>query len=261
MSASRSARRRFRGACSSRAALRRPPAMAGSRARQGAAGALEGEIPTIAAPILTALMYLLIFSHALEAHVAVLEGKVRYTAFRVHGARDDVGAAELVRQLVVVADTVEITGNLIFVLLPPRRRDLRCLRAGGDGARADGGARRTHVTLGSSGTARHLASVLGAGVRAFSQRDPRHPRTARRHLGRQVRPARGLPELHHCPAHVPLGRVLSIQTLPPFWQLVSAFHPFFPMIDGFRYGFFGLSDARDPELRHRRGRQRWRCRC
>src|SRR6185295_14150824 len=40
---------------------------------------------TIAAPILTALMYLLIFSHALEAHVAVFEGKVPYTAFLVPG--------------------------------------------------------------------------------------------------------------------------------------------------------------------------------
>ena len=39
------------------------------------------------------------------------------------------------------------------------------------------------------------------------------------------------------------GVFYSIQTLPPFWQLVSHFNPFFYMIDGFRYGFFGLSDA------------------
>ena len=30
---------------------------------------------------------------------------------------------------------------------------------------------------------------------------------------------------------------------PPFWQIVSHFNPFFYMIDGFRYGFFGFSDA------------------
>jgi ABC-2 type transport system permease protein len=35
----------------------------------------------------------------------------------------------------------------------------------------------------------------------------------------------------------------SIHSLPPFWQIVSHFNPFFYMIDGFRYGFFGLSDA------------------
>ena len=39
------------------------------------------------------------------------------------------------------------------------------------------------------------------------------------------------------------GVFYSIQTLPPFWQLVSHFNPFFYMIDGFRYGFFGLSDT------------------
>jgi ABC-2 type transport system permease protein len=34
----------------------------------------------------------------------------------------------------------------------------------------------------------------------------------------------------------------SIHSLPPFWQALSHFNPFFYMIDGFRYGFFGLSD-------------------
>jgi hypothetical protein len=35
----------------------------------------------------------------------------------------------------------------------------------------------------------------------------------------------------------------SIHSLPPFWQGVSHLNPFFYMIDGFRYGFFGVSDA------------------
>ena len=39
------------------------------------------------------------------------------------------------------------------------------------------------------------------------------------------------------------GVFYSIHSLPPFWQVVSHFNPFFYMIDGFRYGFFGLSDA------------------
>jgi ABC-2 type transport system permease protein len=39
------------------------------------------------------------------------------------------------------------------------------------------------------------------------------------------------------------GVFYSIHSLPPFWQAVSHFNPFFYMIDGFRYGFFGLSDA------------------
>ena len=38
------------------------------------------------------------------------------------------------------------------------------------------------------------------------------------------------------------GVFYSIHTLPPFWQIVSKLNPFFYMIDGFRYGFFGQSD-------------------
>ena len=39
------------------------------------------------------------------------------------------------------------------------------------------------------------------------------------------------------------GVFYSIHSLPPFWQAVSHFNPFFYMIDGFRFGFFGVSDV------------------
>jgi len=39
------------------------------------------------------------------------------------------------------------------------------------------------------------------------------------------------------------GVFYSIHSLPPFWQSLSHANPFFYMIDGFRYGFFGLSDV------------------
>jgi ABC-2 type transport system permease protein len=39
------------------------------------------------------------------------------------------------------------------------------------------------------------------------------------------------------------GVFYSIHSLPPFWQKVSQLNPFFYMIDGFRYGFFGQSDV------------------
>ena len=38
------------------------------------------------------------------------------------------------------------------------------------------------------------------------------------------------------------GVFYSIHSLPPFWQALSKFNPFFYMIDGFRYGFFGQGD-------------------
>ena len=39
------------------------------------------------------------------------------------------------------------------------------------------------------------------------------------------------------------GVFYSIHSLPPFWQELSHLNPFFYMIDGFRYGFFGASDV------------------
>jgi ABC-2 type transport system permease protein len=38
------------------------------------------------------------------------------------------------------------------------------------------------------------------------------------------------------------GVFYSTHTLPPGWREVSRLNPFFYMIDGFRYGFFGQSD-------------------
>jgi ABC-2 type transport system permease protein len=38
------------------------------------------------------------------------------------------------------------------------------------------------------------------------------------------------------------GVFYSIHSLPPAWQRLSHANPFFYMVDGFRYGFFGVSD-------------------
>jgi ABC-2 type transport system permease protein len=39
------------------------------------------------------------------------------------------------------------------------------------------------------------------------------------------------------------GVFYSVHTLPPFWQAASHLNPFFYMVDGFRYGFFGQADV------------------
>jgi ABC-2 type transport system permease protein len=39
------------------------------------------------------------------------------------------------------------------------------------------------------------------------------------------------------------GVFYSIQSLPAFWQGLSHLNPFFYVIDGFRRGFFGISDV------------------
>ena len=39
------------------------------------------------------------------------------------------------------------------------------------------------------------------------------------------------------------GVFYSIHSLPPFWQSLSHLNPFFYIVDGFRYGFFGVGDV------------------
>jgi len=201
---------------------------------------------TIAAPILTALLYLLIFSHALEAHVGVFDGRVRYTAFLVPGL---VMMSVLQNAFANSSSSLiqsKITGNLIFVLLPPLS-PLEIFGAYVLGAMVRGLTVGLGVLL---VTLWFLPDALA----------PAHPLWALAFalLGSLILAVLGLvagiwsDKFDQLAAFqnfiiVPLtflsGVFYSIQTLPPFWQLLSHFNPFFYMIDGFRYGFFGLSDA------------------
>ncbi|HEY0845399.1 MAG TPA: ABC transporter permease, partial [Noviherbaspirillum sp.] len=73
---------------------------------------------TITAPILTAMLYLLIFGHVLEEHVQVYPD-VRYTAFLIPGL---VMMSVLQNSFANSSSSLiqsKITGNLVFVLLPP----------------------------------------------------------------------------------------------------------------------------------------------
>src|SRR5437588_8446646 len=74
---------------------------------------------TILAPVITSLLYLLIFSHVLESRVSVFGGEVAYTAFLVPGL---VMMSVLQNAFANSSSSMiqsKITGNLIFILLPP----------------------------------------------------------------------------------------------------------------------------------------------
>lgn len=73
---------------------------------------------TIAAPVLNALLFLLIFSHVLDRHVTVY-GDIAYTSFLVPGL---VMMSLLQNAFANSSSSLiqsKITGNIIFVLLPP----------------------------------------------------------------------------------------------------------------------------------------------
>jgi len=200
---------------------------------------------TIAAPVLTALLYLLIFSHVLESRVSVFGGQVRYTAFLVPGL---VMMSVLQNAFANASSSLiqsKITGNLIFVLLPPLS-PLDMYAAYVLGAMVRGlvvGLGVFLVTLLIAPGELHLAhpaialafAVLGSailgtlGVIAGIWADKFDELAAFQNF--LIMPLTFLS-----------GVFYSIHTLPPFWQAMSHFNPFFYMIDGFRYGFFGLSD-------------------
>jgi ABC-2 type transport system permease protein len=201
---------------------------------------------TIAAPVLTALLYLLIFSHVLETRVTVFGGEVRYTSFLIPGL---VMMSVLQNSFANASSSLiqsKITGNLIFVLLPPLS-PLDLYAAYVIGAMVRGIA----VGLGV------LVVTLLVAPAPFGIE---HPFWALAFglLGSGILGTLGViagiwaDKFDELAAFqnfliMPLtflsGVFYSIHTLPPFWQAVSHFNPFFYMIDGFRYGFFGLSDV------------------
>ena len=203
---------------------------------------------TIAAPVLTALLYLLIFSHVLESRVSVFGGQVRYTAFLVPGL---VMMSVLQNSFANASSSLiqsKITGNLIFVLLPPLS-PLDLYGAYVVGAMVRGlvvGLGVFIVTVLLSAEPLRMAhpwwalvfAVLGSGILG----------TLGVIAGIWADKFDALAAFQNfliMPLTFLSGAFYSIHSLPPFWQTLSHFNPFFYMIDGFRYGFFGLSDV-DP---------------
>ncbi len=198
---------------------------------------------TIAAPILSALLYLLIFSHALESRVQVFSG-VAYTAFLVPG----LAMMSLLQNAFANSSSSliqsKITGNIIFVLLTP----LSALE----------------ILLAYVLAAVVRGVVVGFGVllvtAGFAHVPLQHPLWALAFaiLGGGIMAALGViagiwaDKFDQLAAFqnfiiIPLtflaGVFYSVHSLPPFWQGASHLNPFFYMVDGFRYGFFGVGDV------------------
>lgn len=201
---------------------------------------------TVAAPVLTALLYLLIFSHVLEAHVQV--HGVPYTAFLIPGL---VMMSILQNAFANTSSSLaqsKITGNLVFVLLPPISHNeffsayvlaavVRGLLVGAGVLLATSWAAPMSffAPLWILVFALMGGAILGAlGVIAGIWADKFDQLAAFQNF--LIMPLTFLS-----------GVFYSINSLPPFWQHVSQWNPVFYMIDGFRYGFFGVAD-RSPWL-------------
>ena len=197
---------------------------------------------TVAAPVLTALLYLLIFSHVLDAHVQV--NNVRYAAFLIPGL---VMMSVLQNAFANSSSSLiqsKVMGSVVFILLPPLSyvefylaymiaAMLRGLMVGFGVLAVTGWfAPLTFVAPGwilafaiiGGGIMGSLGIVAGIWADKFDQ-------------------LAGFQNFLIMPLTMLSGVFYSIHSLPVFWQEVSRFNPVFYMIDGFRYGFFGVSDV------------------
>jgi ABC-2 type transport system permease protein len=197
---------------------------------------------TVLAPVITALLYLMIFGHALSGYVEVYPG-IGYTSFLVPGL---VMMSVLQNAFANSSSSLiqsKITGNLVFVLLTPLGawemfgayvlaavvRGLCvgfCVFAVTVWFVPMSFAAPFYIVafavLGSAilGT---LGLIAGIWAEKFDQ-------------------LAAFQNFLIIPLTFLAGVFYSTHSLPPVWREVSQINPFFYMIDGFRYGFFGHSD-------------------
>ena len=198
---------------------------------------------TVAAPVITALLYLLIFGHVLSDRVKVYD-QISYTAFLVPGL---VMMSVLQNAFANSSSSLiqsRIMGNLVFVLLTPLSHWSWFIAYVGSSV-----ARGLAVGLGVfiiTVWFTHVGFVAPLWIIVFAL------------LGAGLMGVLGLiaglwaekfdqmaafQNFIIMPMTFLSGVFYSIHSLPPFWQRVSHLNPFFYMIDGFRYGFFGVSDV------------------
>jgi ABC-2 type transport system permease protein len=196
---------------------------------------------TVAAPVLTAILYLMIFGHVLEGKE--IYGRLSYTAFLIPGL---VMMTVLQNAFANTSSSLiqsKVTGNLVFVLLAPLSHfefySAYVLAAVFRGIVVGLGVFLITAWIGLPSIEYPLwiltfaflgAAILGSlGLIAGIWADKYDQLAA-------------FQNFFIMPATMLSGVFYSIHSLPPAWQMVSHFNPFFYMIDGFRFGFFGVSD-------------------
>ena len=198
---------------------------------------------TVAAPVLTAVLYMLIFGHVLEDHVKVY-GQVSYTAFLVPGL---VMMSVLQNAFANSSSSLvqsKIMGNLVFLLLTPLSQwSWFFAYVGSSVVRGLLVGAGVFIATAFFATPVFVApwwivvfAVLGAAMLGA--------------LGliaglwaEKFDQMAAFQNFIIMPMTFLSGVFYSIHSLPAFWQGVSHLNPFFYMIDGFRFGFFGVSDV------------------
>jgi ABC-2 type transport system permease protein len=198
---------------------------------------------TVAAPVLTAVMYLLIFGHVLEDRVKVYD-TVSYTRFLIPGL---VMMSVLQNAFANSSSSLiqsKISGNLVFLLVTPLSPAAWFLAYTGAavvrGLAVGAGVMLVTAWFAPPGLANPLwilaFAVLGAAMMGA--------------LGliaglwaEKFDQLAAFQNFIIMPMTFLSGVFYSVHSLPGVWHVVSHLNPFFYMIDGFRHGFFGVSDV------------------
>jgi ABC-2 type transport system permease protein len=198
---------------------------------------------TVAAPVLTAVLYLLIFGHVLEDRVKVYD-QVSYTAFLIPGL---VMMSVLQNAFANSSSSLiqsKIMGNLVFLLLTPLGHWSWFVAYVGSAM-----VRGVAVGLGVfavTSWSTSLSFVAPGWILVFALLGAGLLGTLGLIAGLWAEKFDQLAAFQNfiiMPMTFLSGVFYSIHSLPAFWQGVSHLNPFFYMIDGFRYGFFGVSDV------------------
>src|SRR6185437_2744713 len=197
---------------------------------------------TVAAPVVSALLYLLVFAHALAGRMQAFPG-VSYVEFLIPGLAMMAMLQNAFANSSSSLIQSKITGNIVFILLPPLAP--------------------AEVFLAYLLAAVARGMVVGLGVFAATlwivPVPLHHPvwAIAFALVGSALLGTLGIiagvwsekfdqlaafQNFLVMPLTFLAGVFYSVRTLPPFWREVSRLNPFFYAVDGFRYGFFGQSD-------------------
>jgi ABC-2 type transport system permease protein len=198
---------------------------------------------TVAAPVMTAMLYLLIFGHVLEDRVKVYD-QITYTAFLLPGL---VMMSVLQNAFANSSSSLiqsKMMGNLVFLLLTPLNHWSWFFAYVGSSV-----VRGVAVGLGVfvvTGWFTPLSFVAPQWIVLFAIMGATMLGSMGVIAGLWAEKFDQMAAFQNfiiMPMTFLSGVFYSIHSLPPFWQTLSHLNPFFYMIDGFRYGFFGVSDV------------------
>ena len=200
-------------------------------------------VQTVLAPVLSSLLYLIVFAYTLRGRVEPLPG-VDYTSFLVPGLAM---MAVLQNSFANSSSSLmqsKMQGSIVFVLLAPlSHREF--LAAYVLAAMARGFVVGLAVVVATVWFVRlevqhpgwiAMFALLGSGLMG----------TLGVIAGIQTEKVDQLAAIQNfviLPLTFLSGVFYSVHALPPAWQYATHFNPMFYMIDGFRYGFFGASDV------------------